>query len=386
MNWKIPLFRVHNDESDVNAVTKVITRGSHWADGPEIGEFEGHIAKFAGRKYAVTFNSGTSALHAVLLALDVKGGEVIVPSFTFPSTVNAVVLAGATPVFADIEKETFGLDVRDTEGKITNRTKAIVVVHYAGCGARDTKKLRELCDKRSLFLIEDAAESLGAEIHGKKIGTFGDAAMFSFCQNKIITTGEGGAIVTDDMVLHEKLKMLRSHGRASDKNYFETNEKAEYVELGYNYRMPTMCAALGIAQLKKIDMLIEKRQAIASMLNDGLSKINDIRCPMPPTGFKHVYQLYTIILGSEYIRDELQRYLNKEGIMSKVYFSPVHLERFYSKYGYNKGDLPNTENVSGRVLSLPIYPDISQKEVSDIMIGIGVFFKNRKTKSDEIGV
>ena len=186
MEWKISLFNIYHEDDDIKAVSDIIKRGMYWATGSEIEEFEKKIAKYVGTKYAVALNSGTSALHILLLAHGIKDKEVIVPSFTFIATANSVILAGGIPVFAEVEDETFALDTEDVKKRITEKTKAIMPMHYGGFPARDIEKLRKLADENNLLLIEDAAQSLGANINGKKAGTFGDSAIFSFCQNKII--------------------------------------------------------------------------------------------------------------------------------------------------------------------------------------------------------
>ncbi|KDE54370.1 DegT/DnrJ/EryC1/StrS aminotransferase family protein, partial [Methanoculleus sp. MH98A] len=204
MTWKIPLFKMYWDEDDVSAVSEAIRSGMNWAVGPNVSKFEEEIANYIGTKYCLTFNSGTSAIHAALLAHGVApGDEVIVPSFTFIATANTPQFVGAKPVFADIEETTFGLDPEDVVERITPKTRAIMPVHYGGCPCR-IQELREIADDHDLLLIEDAAEAFGASIRGRKVGTFGDSAMMSFCQNKVITTGEGGAIVTDSREVYEK--------------------------------------------------------------------------------------------------------------------------------------------------------------------------------------
>ena len=233
MNWKIPLFKIYWDNNDINSLTKVIKRGSFWANGPEIKQFEDDIANYTERKYALSFNSGTSALHANILAHDITAGEVIVPSFTFISTANAVVLTGAKPIFAEIEDESYGLDPEDVKEKITSKTKAIIPVHYGGAPCKEIKAIREITEDHNIILIEDAAESIGSKIGKELVGTFGNSAMFSFCQNKIITSGEGGMIVTDSKVVFEKLKLIRSHGRVENKNdYFTTTAVFDYTQAG----------------------------------------------------------------------------------------------------------------------------------------------------------
>ena len=196
-SWKIPLYKIYWDEEDVNRVAEVIRQGMFWAIGPNIEKFEKTLADRIGKKYAVAFNSGTSALHATLLAYEIgEGDEVIVPSFTFIGTANSVLFVKAKPVFADIEAETYGLNPEDVKEKITGKTRAIMPIHCGGLACR-IKELREIAEDHKLLLIEDAAESLGAKVDGKRVGSFGEAAMFSFCGNKVITTGEGGMLVTD---------------------------------------------------------------------------------------------------------------------------------------------------------------------------------------------
>ena len=374
MDWKIPLFKIYWDEEDVKMVTEVIQRGMHWAIGPNIERFEQMLAEYVGRRYAVVFNSGTSALHATLLAYGIgDGDEVIVPSFTFIATANAPLFVGAKPVFADIEEKTYGLDPGDVKRKITPETKAIMPMHYGGCPCL-IEELGEIAREHNLLLIEDAAESLGATVNGKKVGTFGDCAIFSFCANKIITTGEGGAVVTDSEEIWEKLKLVRSHGRAEKANYFSSTESMDYVALGYNFRMPDIIAALGIAQLKKIDKIIQMRRQNAEKLSAKLSPVSEIEVPNSPEGFFHVYQMYTIrVTEGRKKRDALMGYLTRERIMSKVYFDPVHLTYFYrSKLEYSC-QLPVTEKLAGHVLTLPMYPGVAE-EVDYIASKVSTFF------------
>jgi perosamine synthetase len=261
MNWKIPLFKMYSDETDVEAVTKVIQRQSYWATGDEINLFERELARFVGTKYAVVFNSGTSALHSMYIAFGIKpGDEVIVPSFTFIATANTPLFVGAKPTFADIEVDTYGLDVNSVKRKITKKTKAIMPIHYGGCSCFHIKELKELAEEKNLLFFEDAAQSLGARFDHKKVGLFGEAAMFSFCQDKMISTGEGGVVVTNDQDRYEDMKLIISHGRADDGNYFSSTSLGEYIQIGYNFRMPSMNAALGLVQLRRINEIIEKRR------------------------------------------------------------------------------------------------------------------------------
>lgn len=372
---KIPLFRIFWDSQDINAIKSVIKKGMYWTCGLKIKEFEEKLAEYVGTKYSVVFNSGTSALHAVLIAHNIRNGdEVIVPSFTFIATANAPLFVGAKPIFADIERKTFGLDPEDVKEKITSKTKAILPIHYGGSPCL-IRELKEIAEDHNLILIEDAAEALGAKIGNKKVGTFGNSAIFSFCQNKIITTGEGGAVVTDSKEVYEKLKLIRSHGRVENTDYFSSWEYAEYVMLGYNYRMPEILAALGIAQLNKIERLIEMRRKNAQYLNKNLSHLKEISVPKPIQDcYFNVYQMYTILLkGDENLRDGLAKYLRKKNIATKVYFYPVHKTYFYKKILNVQYNLPSTEELSKQVLSLPMYPSLKKEEMNYIANEISNF-------------
>jgi len=366
MNWKIPLFKIYTDESDVEQVSEVIRSGMNWATGPKVSEFESLLCEYVGTDHAVTFNSGTSALHALLMAYGFgQGDEIIVPSFTFIATANSPFFVGARPLFADIEPETYGLDPDDVRERITANTKAIMPIHMGGCPCR-IRELREIAEDHNIPLIEDAAESLGSKIGSQKVGTFGDSAMFSFCGPKVITTGEGGVITTNSRDLAEKMKLVRSHGRADTKDYFSTNEYLDYVSLGYNFRMSNITAALGIAQLKKIDKIIEMRRNNAEYLTNRLIReVPEVETPGAPEGYYHLYQMYTIQVPDR--RDELMNHLAKDGIMAKVYFPPVHLSHFYRNVLRIHPGLPATEDIANRVLTLPMYPHLTREEM-DIMI------------------
>lgn len=373
MPWKIPLFKIYWDESDVGNVSNCIKSGMYWAEGPNIQEFETLIADYIGTKYCVTFNSGTSAQHAVLLAYGIKeGDEVIVPSFTFISTANSALFVGAKPVFADIEKETFGLDPESVLEKISSKTRAIMPAHYGGCPCK-IQELREIADDYGLILIEDAAEAFGAKINEKKIGSFGNASMLSFCQNKVITTGEGGAIVTDSKEIYQKLKLIRSHGREDNLQYFSSNNVSDYIALGYNFRMSSLTAALGISQIRKVDTIINKRRERASYFMNRLkSEVwNNVRVSEIPESYFNVYQLYTILANQ---RDELKDYLASRGIMTKIYFSPVHTTHFYQNVLGYKCKLPVTEELSRNALTLPMHPCLSFDEINCVVNEIKNFY------------
>ena len=233
MNWKIPLFKIHWDNKDIDSVSRTIKRGSYWTTGPEIKKLEEKIASYIGTKYALSFNSGTSALHALMLAHGLVNCEVIVPSFTFISTANSVILAQSKPVFAEIEDESYGLDVEDVKERITSKTKAIMPIHYAGGVCKHIKALKEIAEDKNLLLIEDAAESLGAKIGDLKVGNIGNSSMVSFCQNKIVTGGEGGVILSNSKEIIDRLTLIRSHGRVEKKeDFFQSKLVEQLILLG----------------------------------------------------------------------------------------------------------------------------------------------------------
>jgi len=380
MKWKIPLFKIYWERDDVKAVSKVIKRGGYWAIGPEIEQFEKKIAEFVGRKHALVFNSGTSALHTLLLAHNIEDKEIIVPSFTFISTATSVVLARGKPIFAESEPKTLGLDAEDVRKRITSKTKAIIALHYGGFVSRDIEKLKKIADENNFLLIEDAAESFGACIGKKRAGSFGHSAIFSFCQNKIITTGEGGALVTDSEEVYQKAKLIRSHGRVEPpEGYFSSISDNDYVKFGYNLRMSAILAALGLSQLKKVNKIIKKRRNIAHYLTKALSNIDGITVLEEPENQRPVYQMYTIQLNNEKTRNALQDYLTKNGIMTKIAFSPIHLKTAYIKeYGYKEGDLPMTEAISKKVLTLPFYANLTKKNLKLMISTIEKFFNNKE--------
>lgn len=378
VSWKIPLYKVFADEDDVRSVSKVIRRGMDWAIGPEIELFEKSLANYVGSDYCVALNSGTSALHASLLAGGIgEKNNVIVPSFTFIATANCALMVGATPNFVDIEEDTFGLNPELIENNIDKKTRCIIPVHYAGMACK-IQDIVEISKQNKILLIEDAAESLGAKINKKMVGTFGDMSVFSFAGNKVLTTGEGGAITTNSKPLFEKLKLIRSHGRVDRQNYFSSISKPDYVTMGYNWRMSSMTAALAISQLEKIEKLISLRCKNADYISSRLKKLKNIKVPLTPRGYRHAYQLYSILLPNSITRNNLMNYLAKKRIMSKVFFDPVHLTSFYKNMGYGKkSKLLVTESISERILTLPMYPGLKREELEYICESIEEFVEQK---------
>jgi dTDP-4-amino-4,6-dideoxygalactose transaminase len=377
---KIPLYKAFTDANDVRRVASVVRRGMNWAIGPEVAEFEREVASYVGRKHAVSFNSGTSALHATMMALKVKqGDEVVVPSFTFIATANAALFVGASPVFADIERVTYGLDPESVGKVITRKTRAVVPTHIGGIVCRYAGELERLGRERKLLVVEDACEALGATAKGRKGGTYGDASVLSFCANKLISTGEGGMVLTDRKDVYERLKLVASHGRSDKVPYFTSSFPPDYVQLGYNWRVSSMTAALGISQMRKLDRAIQLRRQVARALTSRFSRMDGIEPPGEPQGYLHTYQMYTVkVRAGRSVRDGLNGHLSSRGITSKVYFDPIHRSRFYK--GILRGRIPRlpvTDWVSARVLTIPVYPRMSRKEVDYVADSVEEYFAKR---------
>lgn len=366
MTDPVPLFEIDWGRDEILNVVDSVTRGSHWAKGPYIEKFEAALESYHGVDHAVVFNSGTTALVSALEVLDLQpSDEVIVPSFTFIATANAVRLAGGTPVFADIEREHYGLDPDAVRAAITADTVAIVPVHYAGLPCR-IRELESITAEHDVALVEDAAEAQGAKVGDEIVGGIGDLGVLSFCQNKIISTGEGGAVLTDDDEFARGVELMRSHGRVPG-NYFEEAGGGTYIELGNNFRMADINAALGVAQLRKIEDVIAARRRVAEQYNEALSAMDGIDPPSEPPDCRHVYQLYTITLDDAVKRDALIEALERAGVSSKVYFEPVHETAVYRNDGHGTCELSRTEDIAGRVLSLPMASTQSRESTGRVI-------------------
>ena len=340
---------------------------SDWlTQGPKIDEFEKKLGEYCGAKYAVVFSSGTAALHAAYFAAGLKNGdEFITTPLTFAATANAGLYLGATPVFADI-KEDGNLDPKETVKKITKKTKAIAVVDYAGKPAQ-LEQFRAITDKYNLILIEDACHALGAEYKGKKVGSVSDMTIFSFHPVKSITTGEGGAVLTGNKEFYEKLKLFRTHGITKNNliNKSDGDWYYEMQELGFNYRITDIQAALGISQLKKLDRFIKARRKIAEAYKKAFEKYDDlISMPSADKINDSSWHLFVVRLRGKLAlkRAEIFKKLRESGIGTQVHYIPVYWHPFYQKLGYNKGICPKAEAFYKSIIALPIYPDLKQED------------------------
>ncbi|HTR18378.1 MAG TPA: DegT/DnrJ/EryC1/StrS family aminotransferase [Candidatus Paceibacterota bacterium] len=367
---KIPLSKASIGKEEERAVVSALRSG--WlTHGYNNKAFEEAFAGYIGVKHAITMNSCTSALFLALVANDITG-EVILPSFTFVASANAIVTAGATPVFADVDYATRMLDPKSVEKCITKKTQAIMVVHYAGQPG-PLKELQRLCKKHDLLLIEDSAEAIGCDYQGKKAGSFG-IGCFSFFPTKNITAGEGGMFTTNDEKLAEKVSALIAHGidKKKDKGPTPGYRSARYA--GYNFRMSNILAAIGVEQMKKIDGLNRKRQKLAREYDTLLRDVSQVATPTIAPGRTHVYQMYTITVPAK-DRDALARTLIDSNIEASVHFIPaVHQQIFYKKNYKARVPLRVTERLCGEILTLPMYPDMSLSDVKRVCAVIKTYF------------
>ncbi len=342
-----------------------ILSNNEFSYGKYLELLEMEFKKYVGVRYSLATSSGTSALLAAFASLDLKPGDkFIVPSFTFIASASSGVFLGYIPIFADIDEETYNIRVDEVKEKLEedDKIRAIVVVHLYGLPA-DIGKIVKIAKEYGVYIIEDCAQALGAEYHNRKVGTFGDVAIFSFYPTKIITTGEGGMLVTNNEDIYLKAKAFINHGRA-DNSYL-------HKSLGLNFRMSNLNAALGVVQIKELDKIIEKRRIIARIYNENLKDL--VIVPKEPNYMRHVYNIYTIRVKST-VRDRLISYLINKGIEAKIYYPiPLHMQPVFKKYSYNKR-LKYVEKICKEVLSIPIHPAMNEEEIHYVIDSIKKFF------------
>jgi len=366
----IPVYRPYYDEKEMKYLKAVIESG-WWGMGPKTVEFEEKFAQYIGTRYALGLNSGTAALHLALMCIDVQNAEVISPSMTFVSTNHAILYNGGIPVFCDVEYDNLNVTAQEIEKLITDKTKAIIVVHYGGY-ACDMDSIMELARAHNLYIIEDCAHACGGKYKDKMLGSIGDFGCFSFQAVKNLSTGDGGMITTDNEEWTKRIKRLRWVGISKDT--FERGAGNNYdwfydvTELGFKYHMNDIIAAIGLAQLEKIEWMNDKRRYWSSRYRESLKNISEIKCP--PVKDYMFPACHNFVIKAEG-RDELRKVLMEKGITTGVHYYPNHLFDMYKEY-YRK--LPVTESVWKNLVTLPLYPDLEEKDFQLIIKTIRDFY------------
>lgn len=357
----VPMSSPDITELDILAVTSALHSPS-LSIGPHIGAFERDLARYMGTRHAIGVSSGTAGLHLCVVAAGVgEGDEVITTPFSFVASANCILYERAKPVFVDIRSDTLSMDPAQIEAAITSRTKAILPVHVFGQPA-DMDPILEVAWRHDLFVIEDACEAIGSEYVGRKAGTFGDAAVFAFYPNKQITTGEGGMIATDRGDWDALFRSLRNQGRDVSDAWLN------HARLGYNYRLDEMSAALGVAQLGRIEELLGKRDRVAGWYNERLGDVEEVRIPyVAPETTRMSWFVYVVRLAAHIDRDRVMESLRRRGIPSRAYFSPIHLQPFYvERFGYRRGDFPEAEAAGDTCLALPFCSLMTEEQVEHV--------------------
>lgn len=359
----IPYGRQSINEQDIEAVVNVL-KSDYLTTGPKIAEFERKVADYTGAKYAVAIANGTAALHAACYAAGIgEGDEVITTPITFAASSNCVLYCGGTPVFADINPETYNISPEDIERKITPKTKAIIAVHFTGQPC-EMEQIHAIAHKYNLIVIEDGAHALGAEYQGKRVGTLSDMTTFSFHPVKHITTGEGGMILTDNPELYQRLKLFRTHGITREEELLTKNDGPWYYEqldLGYNYRITDIQCALGVSQMDRLPEFLEKRKQIAKRYNEAFAANEQIQLPYQKEGCDNAWHLYVIRIKNGK-RKEIFEKLRAAGIGVNVHYIPVYQHPYYRTHGYAEVTCPNAEEYYKECISLPMYPDLKEEE------------------------
>lgn len=353
----IRLALPYTDEDEINEIRSVLASG-YLTQGPKVAEFEDMARAQIGTKYAFAMSSCTTALHLSLVVLGVgPGDEVLVPDFTFPATANVVVQQGATPVLVDIYLDTFAMDVEDADHKVTSRTRVIMPMHPFGLSA-DIDPILALAKKHDLKVLEDAATAMGATYKGRFCGAMGDLGCFSFHPRKIITTGEGGMIVTNDDQLAGRIALLRSHGGIRRAGRYE------FEEAGFNYRLSDVLGAIGVAQMRKLRWIIDRKRNLAQQLKKRLAAIEGITCPTDPPWGGHIYQSFVILVGSDVNRDQVIADLRERDIETTLGTYALHAQPFYQReFRYTAGQLPRSYTAFTQSITLPLYPQMQEGDL-----------------------
>ncbi len=376
----IPYGRQSIDEEDIQAVVEVL-RSDYLTTGPKVAEFERVVADYVGAKYAVAVSNGTAALHIACLAAGIgPGDEVITTPITFAASANCVLYCGGTPVFADIKKDTYNIDPEDIERKITDKTKAIIPVHYTGQPC-ELDAIHEIAKRHNLIVIEDGAQVISGEYKGKKIGALSDMTTFSFHPVKPVTTGEGGMVTTNNRELYEKLKLYHTHGITREENFLTKNDGPWYyeqLELGYNYRITDIQCALGISQMRKLDAFAAHRRKLAARYDVQFEKaiaekglFDEQGAPLVVTPYQYPdclnsYHLYMIQVPANRRKDIFVA-LREAGIGVNVHYIPVYKLPYYQHHGYSDVCCPNAEAFYARAITLPLFADMTLEQVDYVV-------------------
>lgn len=360
------------DEDDINSVVKVL-KGDYLTTGPIVSEFENSVAKYVGTKYAVAVSNGTAALHMACYAAGIsEGDEVLVPAITFAASSNCVLYCGGKPVFIDIDPKSYNIDINKIKEKITSKTKAIIPVDFAGQSV-DMDSILKIAEEYNLIVIEDAAHALGSEYKNEKVGSKAHMTEFSFHPVKPITTGEGGVVVTNSKELYEKMILFRSHGITRNSELMTENQGPWYyeqIDLGYNYRLTDIQSALGLSQIKKLDDFILKRREIVNKYNEAFKELKEIVTPFENEYSKSGHHIYVLLLNLDKLkcgRKEIFEALQAENIGVNVHYLPVYLHPYYKKLGYKKGECPVAEDIYNRMITIPLFPSMSDKDIKDVI-------------------
>ncbi|MBD3636689.1 MAG: DegT/DnrJ/EryC1/StrS aminotransferase family protein [Crocinitomicaceae bacterium] len=360
---KYPVYQPYLSGKEKKYVNECLDSTWISSNGKFIPKFENEFAKYIGVKHAASVSNGTVALHIALLALGIgEGDEVITPTLTYIATANAITYTGAKAIFVDSLASNWQMDPKDVKRKITSKTRAVICVHLYGHPC-DMTALREICDEHNLFLIEDCAEAIGSEFNGKKVGTFGDIATFSFYGNKTITTGEGGMVVTNDVTLYDRSVHFKGQGLAMHRQYW-------HDVIGYNYRMTNICAAIGLAQLENVERIIEMKRDIAEWYREELQDLPVTFQPEDANVF-HTYWMCSILVENSGDRDKLRNHLKKNGIDTRPLFYPIHTMPMYAQ-NFERHKV--AEDLGWRGMNLPSYPELTKEDIQYITGVIRSYF------------
>lgn len=374
------------DEKDVQAVVEVL-HSDYLTCGPRITELEQKLCELTGAKYAVVCSNDTAALHIACMAAGVSAGdEVITTPITFLASANCALYCGAKPVFADIDEETYNIDPKEIEKAMTPKTKAVVAVDYTG-QVVDLDTIIETCHKQNVVVIEDAAHSIGTLYKGRPIGSIADMTTFSFHPVKTVTAGEGGAVLTDNEEYYKKLLLYRSHGMTRDQAQMTKESEGgwyyQMIDLGYNYRMTDMQAALLISQLEKLPMFSKRRKEIVARYNEAFSRIPELTVQQELEGSDSTRHLYILRIKPEKLRIDRRGFfdaLAAENIMCNVHYIPIYLQPYYQEMGYPKGLCPRAEKLYSEMMSLPLYYAMTDQDVEDVITAVQKivdYYKNK---------